>query len=169
MRKRWAIALAAFVALSIVTYFVHQSYRYPYGRSHRCSKILPMELERYADEHGGSYPSVDFEDHLGLDKLISPGDLLSLERVVGKAGDAEEAKRFFDENGFLLRRHSSWKYVSGLSSDSPSTLALAWDKIPLGHNGQRTSNNSREVIYPGGIVDTINQHDWNDFMEHQRQ
>jgi len=59
-------------------------------------------------------------------------------------------------------------YVSGLTT-TDEDRALAWDKIPLNHNGMRKAGNPREVIMVSGIVDQINENQWEDFLKGQEQ
>jgi len=103
-----------------------------------------------------------------MEKILGEMSPTHLDLVVGKAGDLAEAERFYRKNGYLLKDHSSWHYVSGLTTADVGR-ALAWDKIPLNHNGMRKAGNPREVIMVEGSVDQINESQWEDFLKGQEQ
>ena len=124
----------------------------------------------YADSHNGKYPMPEREDQLGLDLLLEGANTSDFifEVIVGKAGDLSEARRFYNEHGYLRKKHSSWHYVSGLSTDDDGR-AIAWDKIPLNHNGGREDSNPREVIMVDGSVRVVTENDWDEFVRKQRE
>ena len=159
----WTLVFGV-IAASIYGYY---RYQFPYGNTHRCSKVLAGMLDQYAEDNGGRYPQADDDRQLGLEKVLG-GDREQLATVVGKAGNLAEAERFHGTNGYLLKEHSSWHYVSGLTT-ADEGRALAWDKIPLAHNGMRLSYNPREVIMVGGWVDQVNESRWDDFLRQQNQ
>jgi hypothetical protein len=131
MKKILRISVVLLV-IAGVAYGYYRS-KYPYGSTHRCSKVLAGYLEEYANSHDGNYPQPVRPDQLGLELLLDANlgdsDLL-LELVVGKAGDLSEARRFYAEHGYLKPEHSSWNYVTGVSA-ADKGRAIAWDKIPL--------------------------------------
>lgn len=167
MKKIIRISVVLLVVASVA--YGYYRYKYPYGSTHRCSKSLAGLLEEYANSHDGNYPQPERSDQLGLERLLDANledsDHL-LELVVGKAGDLSEARKFYAEHGYLKPEHSSWHYVTGLSATDKGR-ALAWDKIPLTHNGMRVSYNPREVIMVGGMVNQVNADSWEQFSEGQ--
>lgn len=169
MRKCVRSLLIGALVLGVLVGGIYGYYRYqfPYGDTHRCSKILAGMLDQYAADNGGRYPQADNDRQLGLEKVLEVSRE-QLAVVVGKAGDLAEAERFYGKNGNLLKEHSSWHYVSGLTT-ADEGRALAWDKIPLAHNGMKTSYNPREVIMVGGRVEQINENRWEDFLKKQNQ
>ena len=167
MKKITRVSVVLLVLASVA--YGYYRFKYPYGSTHRCSKSLAGFLEEYAINHDGNYPQPERADQLGLDRLLGAdlgdsGDFLEL--VVGKAGDLFEAREFYAEHGYLKPEHSSWHYVTGLSA-ADKGRALAWDKIPLTHNGMRVSYNPREVIMVGGMVNQVNADSWVQFSEGQ--
>lgn len=164
---RYILIVATVLGVAVGSLYGYYRYKFPYGSTHRCSKSLSVMLDMYAEEHGGNYPEADDIRQLGMEKFLdAEGTYLDL--VVGKAGDLAEAKRFYMKNGYLLKDHSSWHYVSGLTT-ADTGRALAWDKIPLNHNGMREDGNPREVIMVGGIVDRIKESQWENFLKGQEQ
>lgn len=169
MKRSFQSVLIGALVLGVLTGGIYGYYRYqfPYGKTHRCSKVLAGMLDQYATDNGGRYPHADRDHQLGLEKVLEVSrDQLSL--VVGKAGNLADAERFYEKNGYLLDEHSSWHYVSGLTT-ADEGQALAWDKVPLGHNGMRISYNPREVIMVGGWIEQINENRWDDFLKKQKQ
>ncbi|MGJ8695710.1 MAG: hypothetical protein ACSHYF_05285 [Verrucomicrobiaceae bacterium] len=164
MRKGTWFGLLLGLAGVLAIGYGYYRYEYPYGSTHRCSKVLAMELRHFANTHDGRFPVSGNENALGLSELLVASPEY-LELVVGKAGDLGEAREFFEEHGYLLPEHSSWHYVEGLSSNEGR--ALAWDKIPLDHNGRRTDDESREVIMTNGSVENVKGKDWDDFLARQ--
>ena len=164
--NRFRRTLLAFGILALILGIVGWGFykkNYPYGSTHRCSKVLAMELRSFAEENGGKFPASENRDALGLSALLEKSPHF-LDLVVGKAGDLDKARQFYEKNGYLLPAHSSWNYVEGLTSNDYG--ALAWEKIPLGHYGQKQSSNSREVIMTDGMVRYIPEKDWNEFLAH---
>ena len=164
--RRWVWPALPLIIVVIAGVIWHR-HTYPYGVTHRCSIGLSHMLMAHADEHEGQYPVPEREDQLGLELLLHAEDPLSgdaFEIIVGKAGDVEAARAFYLEHGYLLKEHSSWHYVGGLTNEDPS-LILCWDKIPLGHNGQRQRGNPREVIMATGFREFVHESAWSEFLE----
>jgi len=160
----WTLVFLGVIAAGV---WLQHRQTYPYGLTHRCSKTLCMEIGFFAEEHDGRYPFSQSEEALGLSAMITDADY-SLAQVVGKAGNLNAAKKFYLKKGYILPEHSSWHYIEGLTV-SDQNRALAWDKIPLGHNGQRQDSNSREVMMTDGSVITISGKKWDAFLEKQQK
>jgi len=140
---------------------------FPYGKTHRCSLYLATTLWGYADTNNGKFPCSDQPEAIGLSLLVDE-EMCTLDVIVGKAGDLGAAESFYKKQGFFKADHTSWHYVEGLSL-ADEGRALAWDKIPLGHNGQVLARNSREVIMTNGSVISVNQDRWEDFLAKQKE
>ncbi len=140
---------------------------FPYGKTHRCSRVLASALFGYAAENDGRFPSSYTSGAIGLSSLVNEG-MLTLDMTVGKAGDLRVAEAFYQQNGYLTADHSSWHYVEGLAT-SDKDRAIAWDKIPLGHNGEVRPENSREVIMTNGLVEVVNEDEWEEFLTQQKR
>ncbi len=166
-----AIRAGAVLLLICGAFYGCYRHNYPYGSTHRCSKCFAPFLEEYADAHGGNYPQAERPDQLGMDELLKdcPDSFdMVFGMIVGKAGNLRRARRFYDRHGYLKAEHSSWHYVPGLTTDDVGR-ALAWDKIPLTHNGMRVSYNPREVIMVGGMVRQVIEDRWEEFLNGQRE
>jgi hypothetical protein len=168
MSKKNYVVLISLAIVTIATVSIRGYYKsqYPYGRTHRCSKALYFALLSYSEGHNGDLPSSNDPSKLALTQLIGNGwvDQDSLDLIVGKAGDLDAAEQFYAQHGYIKPEHSSWYYVNGLNENDRG-MALAWDKIPLDHNGRISE--SREIIMVGRAVDTIPNSEWPAFLKKQ--
>ena len=115
----------------------------------------------WAEENGGDFPNFVSGDKLLIKDYVGDSDY-NLEMVIGKTIDFEEAKAFYTEHGYILKSHSAWHFVNGVKS-SHQGRAFAWDKIPLGHNGQVQDDNAREVLEVGFMVSHIPEEKWDNY------
>jgi hypothetical protein len=60
-------------------------------------------------------------------------------------------------------------YVEGLTEGGNPELAILWCKEALGHYGQRTTNNSREVLFVDGQYRLISGDKWEAFLKEQQK
>ena len=172
LTKTLLIATLLLTAMSGGLWYWHHLH-YPYGSTHRCSKILTMHLVSYANEHQGQFPQPTHENQLGLDLLFTNlgTDDSNLELIVGKAGNPKKARNFYQNHGYLKPEHSSWHYIPGLTT-ADLGRALAWDNPPLTHNGQKIDSNPREVllISEGSVhVQVITEAQWPEFLAKQNK
>lgn len=166
MKSRWKIlSLGIFLLISIASGWTLYYAKYPYGRTHRCSKMLALLIIDYAKENGGIFPVSNQPGAMGLAPFLKQYPE-AFELIVGKAGDLSQAKQFYLKHGYLKPEHSSWHYTPGLTI-ADSKRAILWDRIPLGHNGERTESKSREVIMMDGSVKTIPATEWQEFLQKQ--
>ena len=164
LAKKASIILAIF-ALIAGGIFAYYKKTYPYGYTHRCSKAFAMELMMWAEEHDGNYPNFVSEDKLLIKDYVGDSDY-NLEMIIGKTIDFDEAKAFYTKHGYILDRHSAWHFVNDVKS-SHEGRAFAWDKIPLGHNGQVEDSKSREVIEVSFMMSNIPESEWDKYLEKQ--
>lgn len=168
-KKKYVILISlAIVTIATVSIRGYYKSQYPYGRTHRCSKGLYFALLSYSEGHDGELPNSDDPSKLALTQLIGNGwvDQDSLDLIVGKAGDLEAAEKFYAKHGYLKPEHSSWHFVNGLNENDRG-MAIAWDKIPLDHNGRVSE--SREVIMVGRAVSNIPNSEWPAFLKKQAE
>ena len=57
------------IIVGAVSFYVYWQNKYPYGWSHCCDKGLYFLLVRYADEHGGKFPSGETSPEASLSLL----------------------------------------------------------------------------------------------------
>ena len=62
-----------------------------------------------------------------------------------------------------------WHYVEGLSEGADPGIAILWCKEVLGHNGQRSRDGGRQVLFVDGAPKWIPGKDWTSFLKEQEQ
>jgi hypothetical protein len=160
------IASAALVSLG----GCYGLYRYqcPYGASHCCDLLLYGALEEYAATHGGAFPAGESSPEASLsllytgDKWGTTSDLLR-----GKTVPEPVARRILSHGGLLGPDSCGWHYVEGMRSDDDPRLALFWDKIGLGHNGQRLRQGGHFVMLLDGERKYVPAGEWDVFLAEQ--
>jgi hypothetical protein len=167
--KRGAIvaSVIAVVAALVSAYYHH---RYPYGWSHCCDKVLEFALFQYADEHDGWFPKGEATPEASLSLLYRQDPALAYS-LRGKTVP-ESVVRVRLEAGELLTPVScGWHYVEGLRNDDNPRLALFWDKVGLGHFGERLGRGGHFVCFLSGpgSIEYIAGERWNEFLAEQER
>ena len=76
-RHRKRLLLVGVILLSIAARgYGYYRYRFPYGWSHCCDKILSMALAQYADRHDGWFPRGEASPEASLSLLFKEGGFL---------------------------------------------------------------------------------------------
>ena len=166
-RNRAAIAVAV-VAVLAAAGFAYHLRRYPHGWSHCCDKQLAMALLEYADRHDGWFPKGEVTPEASLSLLHQENpDLVTAYLLRGKTVPEVEAQARLEAGGLLTPETCGWHYVEGLRKDDDPRLALFWDKVGLGHNGERLSGGGHFVCLVGGSIEYIAGHRWEEFLDEQ--
>src|SRR6267142_2049671 len=145
--KRGAIAasiLAVLTVLGFAYYYYH--HRYPYGWSHCCDKVLAFALFQYADEHDGWFPQGEATPEASLSLLYRQDPALAY-NLRGKTVPESIVRARLEAGELLTPETCGWHYVEGLRKDDDPRLALFWDKVGLGHNGERLSGGGHWVCF----------------------
>jgi hypothetical protein len=167
--RKAGIIVAFGVAIAIATTFGYRQYKraqYPYGTSHCCSKQLGLALRMYADDHGGKFPTGEKTPEASLSLLYS--NYADADLLRGKTVPLEITTRILESGGKLGPESCGWHYVEGLTESNYGDLAIAWDKVGLGHNGERLRFGGHEVIYVLGNTDIVPASKWDEFLVKQR-
>ena len=170
---RWsAIVLIVLAALFGGLYgaaYCWYRYTFPYGWSHCCLKGLGLSLLTYAERHDGHFPSgggcpeaslsLLYREHYDIDGYI----------LCGKTKSAEVANKILKRGELLGPDTCDWHYVEGLTLSDDSRLALVWDKVGLGHNGQRLPGGGHSIWRLYGGEEVIPGSEWPHFLEEQER
>ena len=170
--KRIFVGLAIVgILLITVVYALHKlrSYYYPYGASHCCLKVLGMDLGNYAEAHNGHFPAGEKCPEASLSLLYKGNDAGSAEILRGKTVPLETVKNILERGELLGPDTCGWHYVEGLTLCDDSRLAIVWDKIGLGHNGQRLPEGGHSVWYIQGSENVIPGSEWPQFLKQQEE
>jgi hypothetical protein len=168
--RRWLFVLT-FVMVGTVTcwcllgYYV-ASWKYPYGWSHCCDKALYIALARYAQDHGGRYPSGEATPEASL-SLLYP-KYIDADTLRGKTVPLEVVEYVLKQGKRLGPDTCGWHYVEGITDKDDPELALVWDKAGLGHNGERLSGGGHDVVFRYGVR-YVSGADWPEFMKKQEE
>jgi hypothetical protein len=145
-------------------------YDFPYGAKHACLKGLGLSLLIYAQQHDGHFPtgggcpeaslSLLYREHYDMDAYI----------LSGKTKSAEAADEILERGELLGPDTCDWHYVEGLTLSDDARLALVWDKVGLGHNGERLPGGGHSVWRVGcGGEEVIPESEWLKFLEEQER
>jgi hypothetical protein len=145
-------------------------YQYPYGWSHACDKQLAVALANYADVNGGAFPTGGATPEASL-SLLYP-QFLQAEVLCGKTVPVANAERLLDAGLPLTPSTCDWQYVDGLtrptSASVANRIAIAWDKVGLGHNGERLPDGGHWVVFMSMSTRYVSQADWPRFLADQQ-
>src|SRR5262245_107409 len=168
--RRWRRRLG-FVALGLGTIlglgYAWYWHRYPYGWSHSCDKCLMFALDEYAREHGGAYPSGKASPEASL-SLLYP-KYADAEILHDKTVPRAAVQATLDGGGRVSPETCGWHCVEGLTNRDDRRLALVWDKVGLGHNGERTPDGGRTVLRVNLGYEYIPGAEWPEFLARQQE
>jgi hypothetical protein len=162
----WTIIVLTLSFPFILAYWRYPGSDYPYGRSHCCDKQLWFALKNYAHDHSGVFPSGGSTPEASLSLLYPQYADANLLR--GRTVTLDRVQKNLDSSGQLDPQSCGWYYVEGLQNDDDQDLALFWDKIGLGHNGERLSVAGHTVFFIGGYSQFITEENWDKFQVDQK-
>lgn len=145
----------------------YRRWQYPYGWSHCCDKGLWALLREYADAHGGVFPAGETTPEASLSLLYPKYADANVLR--GKTVPLSNVEAALKRRGRLDPSTCGWHYVEGLNTRDDPGIALFWDKIGLGHNGQRLSDGGHSVVFIGGDTEHIPGDRWQTFLDEQEK
>lgn len=169
--NRWLkglIITGTVIVLFVMAVYDWIRYRYPFGWSHTCDKILNLSLVMYADKHDGWFPRGEATPEASL-SLLYRDDPFMDSVLCGKRIPKEVTKAILSQGMLLTPETCDWHYVEGLRKDDDHGLALFWDKVGLGHNGERLARGGHSVGYIGGNTAYVSGADWPKFLAEQRR
>ena len=171
MRKRISVAtiILSLVAALVVGGLTYYRWKHPYGRSHCCSVAMVLALHSYANDNGGYFPAGESSPEASLSLLYRSGHCGEPGILRGMTASDETVRRILEGGGLLGPDTCGWHYVEGLTYAGDGRIALLWPKVALGHNGQRTKDGGRQVIFMGGDIRTIPGGEWDAFLAEQEQ
>ena len=168
MRRWWRFAatVAGICLVLVATGAAFYRYRYPYGWSHCCDKQLASTLSLYAGQNDGWFPRGEATPEASLSLLYkwSP-DLVYL--LPGKTVPLDAVRERLEGGSLITPETCGWHYVEGLRVDDDPRLALFWDKIGLGHNGERLPDGGHHVTFITGSHEYVTEDEWESFLAEQ--
>ncbi len=126
-----------------------------------------MALHFYAMDHEGKYPSGGKTPEASLAMLFP--EYAEADVLRGKTVRLRTTEQMLKKQKTLTPESCGWHYVKGFTENDDPTLAVAWDKVGLGHFGQRLRSGGHEVIYVDGSANVVSGPEWPGFLERQKQ
>jgi hypothetical protein len=146
-----------------------QHYMYPYGWSHCCFSVITLALLQYAQNNGGYFPAGGTCPEASFSLLYRGPNGIAASYLSGKTKSAEKAEEILRRGGLLGPDTCDWHYVEGLTLFDDHRLALVWDKVGLGHNGQRLPQGGHSVSRLLGTEEVIPASQWQQFLDEQER
>jgi len=87
--------------------------------------------------------------------------------LCGKTKSPEVAQEILERGELLGPDTCDWHYVEGLTLYDDYRLALVWDKVGLGHNGQRLPHGGHSVCRRDGSEEVVPESEWQQFLDEQ--
>jgi hypothetical protein len=87
----------------------------------------------------------------------------------GKTKSAEAAEKILQRGELLGPDTCDWHYVEGLTQSDNPRLALVWDKVGLGHNGERLAGGGHTVWRIVGGEEIVPESEWPAFLQEQER
>jgi hypothetical protein len=145
-------------------------YKYPYGWTHCCLKGIGIALEIYAQKYDGHYPAGARCPEASLSLLYKDSRFgIQGNYLCGKTKSAEAAQKILETGGLLGPDTCDWHYVEGLTTSDDNRLALVWDKVGLGHNGERLWGGGHSIWRLHGGEQIIPGSEWPQFLQEQER
>lgn len=174
-RGRWIKRVLATVfvlaGLGLAAKWYHHfqfQYEFPYGRSHNCDKMISFALLQYADAHDGWFPQGEETPEASLSLLYKQDPSLTC-ALPGKTVPESVVTARLASGNLLTPETCGWHYVPGLRSDDNPRLGLFWDKVGLGHNGERLRDGGHVVWFVSGAKEYIPANRWEKFLGEQEE
>jgi hypothetical protein len=145
MSQKRALCIFGIVAALTCGPWAWYRWTFPYGYSHCCDSCLKFALDAYADKHGGVYPAGQATPEASLSLLFPK--LAGAELLRGKTVPVEKVAKILTSGELLDEESCGWHYVEGLTQRDDRRLAIFWDKVGLGHHGQRLPHGGHTVIF----------------------
>jgi hypothetical protein len=172
---RVVVVAAVFMGGAYELFRWYVNYRYPYGSSHCCILAVGGSLRQYADANRGFFPHGEATPEASL-SLLSRKELSfaenpcgAVELLRGKTVPAERVRARLAAGELLDPESCGWHYIEGLTLTDNHELAIVWDKVGLGHNGERMPHGSHEVLLVDGTRRFITAKEWPQFLKRQEQ
>jgi hypothetical protein len=170
MKKRLVIVVSilGFIGVSAIAVWVSYKNHYPHGASHCCIIGMENALEMFARENAGHYPSGEASPEASL-SLLARSNYVDSYTLRGMIVPEQTVRSIFAHGGLLGPDSCGWHYTDGLTLADDARIAILYCKEPLGHNGQKTKDGSRQVVFVGGNIGWISGDKWTAFLQEQKE
>jgi len=166
---KWSALVLAILGVIVGAVLGWYRYTFPYGSTHCCLKQLGLALHNYADLYDGHFPSGGGCPEASLSLLYRGGFGMDGWILCGKTKSPEVAQEILERGELLGPGTCDWHYVEDLTLCDDYRLALVWDKVGLGHNGQRLPHGGHSVCRRDGSEEVVPESEWQQFLDEQAQ
>ncbi len=170
--RRWFVLIAVVssaMGILVKRSLDHHKEEYPYGVSHCCIDGMGLALRLYAQEHGGAYPAGESSPEASL-SLLCRSNYIDVGTIRGMTVPERTVRGVIEGGGLLGPQNCGWQYVEGLTQTNDPRIALLYCKEALGHNGQRTKDGGRQVLFVGdGGIQWVSGDRWSAFLSEQSE
>jgi hypothetical protein len=168
LTKPKVLMVAALVAVvGLAALYAAYRAKYPYGMSHCCILIMGGALKEYANDHNGQFPTGKATPEASL-SLLNNSNYANADLLRGKTVPEKTVARILNSGGLLGPDTCGWHYVEGLRADDDARIAILWDKVGLGHDGERLKYGGHEVMFVDGQRRFVSGKDWEGFLKGQQ-
>jgi hypothetical protein len=167
-KRKGVVILVFLVIVVVVAAIALHRYKttYPYGMSHCCIILMNVALMNYAQDHDGKYPDGQVSPEASL-SLLYRSNYIDAATLRGMTVPEETVCRILEGGGLPGPESCGWQYVPGLTLADDPGLAILWCKEALGHNGQRTKDRGRQVVFIGKGIEWVSGEKWPAFLQEQ--
>jgi hypothetical protein len=127
---------------------------------------MQAALQEYALNNNGRFPAGQPTAEASL-SLLYKSNYVNAYLLRGMIPSEKAVQTVLSRGGVLAPDSCGWQYVAGLTSADDPKIAILWCKAALGHNGQRTKDAGREVLFLGGR-EWVSGADWPKFLRDQQ-
>jgi hypothetical protein len=126
-----------------------------------------MGLLNYAEFNGGEFPSGGKTPEDSLRKLYP--EYADATMLRGRIVPLRTVQESLEKGQPLGPETCGWHYVEGLRKDDDPRLAIFWDKVGLGHNGERLQPGGHTVFFVNGLSHYVEPNEWDGFLKEQQR
>ncbi len=164
---KWLAGTVIVLFLLGVSLFGYWKWKFPYGWSHCCAKGMGLALRTYAMDHDGRFPTGGDTPEASLSLLYS--NYVNAYTLRGKTVPLQVAQTALAKDGKLGPESCDWHYVEGLTEADDPQIAILWDKVGLGHNGERLKAGGHMVVLVDGSENYVSRAKWPGFLKQQKE
>jgi hypothetical protein len=122
----------------------------------------------YAERHGGWFPKGEATPEASLSLLHRDApEQVDANLLRGKTVPESAVRARLEAGELLTPETCGWHYVEGLRKGDDHRLALFWDKVGLGHNGERLAKGGHWVCFVSLSIEYVPESQWEAFRSEQ--
>ncbi len=142
-------------------------FRRPYGHREAFLRTVDSDLQNFASDHDGFFPSA--ADRYAALALLYPDYSDSGCELAGLSGNISAVTNAL-QSGKSISNLTSWMFVPGLRQSDDPRIAIIWEATPgLLPDGTPGGRGSRPALLLSRTVTNIAWQNWNAFTKQQEE